>query len=661
MPHAASVQTEEFILMAFAAANPIYCFDLWNNGNPALAAAMTRFLGSPEHTPQLWGNKERIIRSRKQIEKHVHRFPLPSVKPVYHVFPVYSKPLAAGFMMPLDMVFSQDWEISDAFGTFGYGRTDISALQVFQNLLKRMEEAWIKSNPGQTLPLRWRNSLSLKLLCPLHFNVIQGKSLQAPLAIAVLRALTQAPSTQSPGFMLPFGNHPVFASGTLNSTDGAFGEIKHLDEKLKAFIREYGSGLPAVFTTKQILDLQASNSSLLDQVSVFKANNLGELMELDAMKPFLAALCNPPHVTEIDSLLNTLVRLQRSIRFKDVEDMASWLAPHIQSPVYRFQLLRHLGLILTHRGQFAIAGTYVEKASKVLDRHIKWFGTVEKIQLATLRGTMAFDACDVSLAEESLNAAEKELPYATAADKARFWGTLCQLYRLNEKKLDLAIDAGYRAIECTDISLASDSGRDRNYLVHALIARARCNAETLDTDLQTAAGLLEASEKQWAPMDSKIAGQVHSGFCIHYRAEIARLENRPFGPPDSQPCSGFWSHAWMFTLLSCSRNRQNSHWKRITYANKLAAVAERYARKNPESVFEMLSFVYLLYRDAITGNVSAIAFGRLRNWCSKMKSLGYPGWDNRLFADIGSIVSAEHFLARGLDAVEELCDAIPYH
>ena len=661
MPHADSVQTEEFILIAFAAANPIYCFDLWKNDNPTLATAMVRFLGSPEHTPQLWGIKERIIRNQKQIEKHVHQLTLPPVKPIYHVFPVYSNPLGAGFMIPMDVVFSQDWEISDAFGTFGYGRMDVSALQVFQNLLKLMENAWIKSNPGTALPLRWRKSLSLKLLCPLHFNVIQGKSLQVPLVIAILRALAQAPANQSPGFMLPFGNHPVFASGTLNSTDGTFGEIKHLGEKLKAFIREYGAGLPAVFTLQQILDLQTSNPSLLDQVCVFKADNLGELMELDALKPFLAALCSPPHVTEIDSLLNTLVKLQRSVRFKDVEDMASWLAPHIQSPVYRFQLLRHLGLILTHRGQFADAGPYIEKASKVLNQHIKWFGTVEKIQLATLRGTMAFDACDVTLAEDALREAEKNLPYAVAADRARFWGTWCQLYRLNEKKLDLAIDAGHRAIEYTDISLASDSGRDRNYLIHALIARARWNAVTRDTDLQTAAGLLEASENQWAPMDSISAGQVHSGFCMYYRAEIARLENRPFDPPDPPPYSGFWSHAWMFTLLSCSRNRQNSHWKRIVYANKLAVVAERYARKNPDSVFEMLSFVYLFYRDAITGNVSAVTFERLRGWCSKMRSLGFPGWDNRFFSGIGPIFPTENFLGRGVDAVEDICDAIPYH
>ena len=117
----------------------------------------------------------------------------------------------------------------------------------------------------------------------------------------------------------------------------------------------------------------------------------------------------------------------------------------------------------------------------------------------------------------------------------------------------------------------------------------------------------------------------------------------------------------MFTLLSCSRNRRNTHWKRIAYANKLVVVAEKYARKNPGSVFEVLSFVYQIYRDAISGNDPAGAFEYLRNWCDKMKSLGFPGWNNRLFADTGPIVSAEHFLGRGMDAVEYLCDAIPYH
>lgn len=654
------LETHVFVIKTFAAANPIYCLSLWNTsscGDPHsdFAYRITRFLTNPEYTPTLLGNPSRVQGFFAGLNKFPEFSQCPNVTPVFHVFPVYSTELDVGLMVPLEIAPDEEWHISDAFGTFGFKNPTYKRPPlVFHELLQRIEKAWLECHPDRVLPLRWRRAFSLHLLCPVHMNTIEGESLQAPLVIALLRAISERPATKKAEAVLPFGNGPIFATGTLQP-DHTFGPIESLERKLEAFVREYGEGLPAILTSYQIKMLEATDpgKGFLRAVKVYQADDLPQLFGLLELKEALDRLCEAPHPTEIDHLLASMRRMQQGIRFNDVEAMSKWLLPDIESPVYRFQLVRQAGLIFAHRGQFSQSQARFDMAADILSQHPHWFGVVEKIQLATAWGTLAFDACDVSSAEPSIRMAQLELPYAPAAEKARFWGTCCQLYRL-AGRLDEAVEAGRRAISYTDQALASEGGRDRNYLVHALLARARSNPIAKAGDLAEAAEILRQSQNEWAPLGNTRARQAHLGFCLHYEAEIARLQDRPFYPPEAPPWSGTWGHPWMFVLLSCARNPQHTGEERIHYARRLVAFAISQAR-HPDSLFSLFLAVYRIYLGALPGENLDVPLGDMMAWCRRLGERGFPGWQRRLSPYIDSISMKQP------ESVEALCDAIPYH
>jgi tetratricopeptide (TPR) repeat protein len=630
-------ETRKFILEAFAVANPIYCFHLWERSDP-IAASIAEFLLNTKSPQKLLGNKDRILNAFTKIQTRFPQYALPLTDPVYHVFPVYAKLLGDAFMATLKITSSEDWEVSDAFGTFGY--TDsTSILSRFQYLLKLIEKVWSEFNPGKTIPLRWRKSLTMKLLCPLHFDAIDGESLQVPLVVATLRALCEQPETSTTGKKLPFGYCPVFATGTLDIENGRFGKIAGINEKLAAFIREYGEGLPAILTSHQHMELDNFNRSLLSKVRPLIANNLEELLKLDELRVPLEMLCAPPQLPEIDAMIDTMFRMKRSNRFKDMATIIQWLRPHIQDrPVYAFQLERNLGQTEAHKANFLEAKTRLETASNILNNHRDWFGIAEIIDLATAWGTVAFDVCDTDLAESSLSEAKSLLVHAKATDRVKYWGTICQLKR-STGDYDQAVEAGREAVRIADMALASEAGRDRNYLIHAL------KAETL----------LAESQNQWAPLSGR---QMHLGFCLHFEAEIARLQKRPFQPPDSPPWSGEWEHPWLFVLLSSARNELNSPEARLEYAQKMVDFAMQMTRGSTESLFALFYSVYEIYNNAIRKSLTEEPLDSLTRWCEALKTKGFPGWYNRLTPYVEKIRWNK---GDPMTIVEHLCDAIPYH
>ena len=653
-----NLETNLFILRAFLTANPIYALSLCNHPfyKDNLAEPAMRILCSRRCTTVIFGLPLRIQEFFNRIDKPQNLSLCPIIVPVSHVFPVYVKEFDTSFMVPLQVTPNDEWQISDAFGTFGF--VDVcqkSISQVFDGLLQRIEQAWLALHPGHVLPLRWRKSFALKLLCPIHFDAIEGESLQVPLVISLLRAMCQEPESERFEAVMPFGNGPVFASGTLLK-DNSFGSIINLKKKIEGFIREYGEKLPAILTTGQINTLNSTDEgkSLLDNVVVYCADNLNQLLALEGLHKGLKRLCEAPHPTEIDELLSSMQRMKKGVRFDDAEAMSRWLLPYVKSPVYYFQLLRQVGMVLTHRGMLIDAHSWFLQASDILSNNSKWFGISEKIQLATAWGTLAFDAFDPSLAESQLRAAEAELSYASAADRARFWGTCCQIYRLSGQ-LDEAINAGYQSIQFTDIALASEGGRGRNYLIHALITRARYNPDTKQNGLKEASELLRQSNTEWVPLDNSAAKRVHLGFCLQYEGEIARLQEKAFKPPNAPSWFGTWGHPWLFVLLSCARNTVHNENIRICYAQDLVSYAEKWAERYPDSIFIMLLLIYRLYLGALKGENLIVPLDDLEKWCKNMEARGFSGWKCRLCPTI-------EMVRKGIEgSVEMLCDAIPYH
>jgi tetratricopeptide (TPR) repeat protein len=394
---------------------------------------------------------------------------------------------------------------------------------------------------------------------------------------------------------------------------------------------------------------------LLTQARPLIANNLEDLLKLDELRTHLEMLCDPPQLPEIDDMMDTMFRMKRSNRFKDMTTIIQWLHPHIQDrPVYAFQLERNQGLAEAHKGNFSESKARLDTALDILNHHRHWVGIDEIFDLTTAWGTAAFDTCDAGLAEKSLSEAKALLGYAKASDRAKYWGTICQLKRLTGD-YDQAVEAGRESVRIADMALAREAGRDRNYLIHALIARSRNIEKTKSTDLLEAESLLIESQNQWAPLTGR---QMHLGFCLHFEAEIARLQKRPFQPPDSPPWSGEWGHPWLFVLLSSARNELNPPDKRLEYSQKMVDFARHLSKGSADSLFVLFYAVYATYNQAIRKSLSEEPLDELTRWCEIHKERGFPGWYNRLIPYIDEI---RLNIGDPMAIVERLCEAIPYH
>jgi len=608
------------------------------------------------------GSSERFLRRWRDLGLRG----TPEVTDVRHVFPVVGIDLPRrGFVVPVGIEEAPQWHLSDAFGRFRFrdAGSDTPAagdpMKGFAALLRLVESTWQRLHGGDPLPLRWRRSFSFRVLSPLHLDTIDGDSLQMPFLVAVLRALGEIPVTASTAARLPFGNGPVFSTGTLRA-DGTFGDVGGLTLKLRAFVREFGPGTPAILTDGQVARLQRSRAgkTLLGLVQPHRANTVADVLSIPELAQGLRRLSAPPHLTEIDGLLAEMTRLSRGVRFGDVSQVCAWLLPKMNSPCYRFDLLCTTGVTLCHKGRFAEAHPFLKEAAAVLTKNAGRFGVAARIRLAAYWGVLAVDAVDPSLARPFLVGLVRNLKHASEVDRVRYWGTLCQLKRV-EGRLDEAVDAGRRAVECADRALAAESGRDRNYLVHALIWRAKTGNDRR-RDLDEASRVLRASSGEWAPMGNASARQAHLGFCLHYEAEIARLRGRRFIPPEKPPWTGDWGHPWMFVLLACARNQAHSCAERIVFAERLLALVGEFPPKTETplldgSAFGLIRGVYLVYHAHLAGLPVDTRCSALEAWCQAKARQGLPGWNRRLVPLLAQLRRGE------AAAAEAVCDAVPFH
>ena len=641
------LETQELLIEIFAPTNPLYAIEHIRQ-NPGMAASLKErlFPAGNSHSPTLYGPLERIQNACNGIgvTQSIRH------EPVYHVFPVYQYIVDECFMVPLQIKPSDDWQISDAFATFQKQSDKNTLLETFEDFLKNIERIWNTENPGKILPLRWRKSFALSMKSLLNYDAIEGESLQVPLAIAILRAFSETLDTPRSVGKLPFGKQPIFSTGKLYLETGHFGEVGEVAKKLAAFVREYGDGLVAVLTDHQIWEL--NGNPLLNQVEIKQVNNLTELMNLPELYPALCALCDPPLPTEIDRLLALMFRMRRGIRFGDMTDIIKWLRPNIHSPVYKFQLERNLGQTYLHKGRFPEAKDRLDVAGNLIEAHPEWFGISDIIDLTTAWCTMAEDACAPDMAECWLTRAEANMDQARASDRVKFWGTRCQLYRM-KGEYDQAVEAGQKAVKYADMALAGEAGVDRNYLIHALISRAQNNPLTSESDLTEAEKLLKESQNQWAPIEKRDA---HRGFCLHFEAEIARLQGRCFSPPPKPPWSGDWGHPWMFVLLSCARNEKNNWNDRIRYAEDMVDFSGDLMNKIKVSLFELFHHILSMYFNSMMKQPVNKQLYQISEWCDAILKKGFPGWRYRLMPFVNNI-RANH---GDMIYVDTLCDNFYY-
>lgn len=574
----------------------------------------------------------------------------PGVQLPRHVFPVYSSVTECGLVIPLDIVQSDEWYVSEAFGTFGTEeKTPTASLLKF---LKHVENAWREIDPEQPMLARWPMAFNLRLLCPVHIDLFGGKSLQMPLLIAILRALCTQRTNEGTE-TVPFGTGPVFASGIVNLENGSFDPIGYLHQKLMGFVRELGQGRPALLTREQIDLLKKSHPEDLNIVQVREVNSLTELLCLSELKKSLLQHSRSAyHPTRNESILGLINSRSRAINFDDAKSISEWMSSHAQSPYYRFRLKCEKALLFFHKGNFRDGFLNIKDALSLLEQYPDEFGSDDIGRMLSILVDPAADARH----PDEFRALSKKLDTSftasmTAPQRVKVFGAQCQYFRFYGQHRE-AIQAGEASVKLADSTCCSQSGRARIYLAHAIIAAVR-EGLTDKEHLDKASRLILESKTTWLPTQSGRGRDSHLGFCIHLEAEVARLSGKPFIPPPDQYQGMHWGHPLLFTLLSCARNRNNPQKQRSDSLEQLVKLSHKYASEAQYTLFDLFDPVYRLYAAVLSKQSQVESLNDLNAWLDHWANKNMPGWKEYL----GPLISTD----MDLPGVETLCDAIRYH
>lgn len=575
------------------------------------------------------------------------------LRAVRHVFPVVLSRYGVGMLVPLFIVRAATWEASDAFASFQFGSATQSPMQGLEKLLKIIERCWAEFGRG-ALPLRWRTAFAISIGCPVHFEAIGGQSLQLPLVLALLREICTIDFGVNAPSRVPFGDGPVFSTGTITET-GSIGEVHAVEKKLEAFVREAGSGTVAVLTQKQYeyLSSRPRGIELLARVDWKIANSISELLKNEELRQPLETLTGPPHPTEIDSLLTEIQKLNRNIGFRDAAAISGWLLPHVKDAPYRWELLMHSGLNLLHRGEYRGAEIYLGELEQMVRERPAFLGVDACAMAAAALASLLFDKAEPLRGLALLESVIPAVELCSVAARTRVFGEYCQLLR-SVKRHDEAVKTGEEAFRLAKAGLASEAGRDLNYLIHALLRRAGASSGMAASDLSRARALLLESQSAWAPKNDLNMRAAHLGFCQHYEAELARLSAVPYTPAEAPSWTGDWGHSRLFVLLSAARNKNNALALRLQCAEQLVAASREFSRFGP--LFQLLTCVYEIYDAHICSREIASTVDTLESWCRKTAMDGAPGWENLL----GPVLKSRSGMQEAR-WIEELCDAVPYH
>ncbi|HOH52172.1 MAG TPA: hypothetical protein PLI98_15675, partial [Candidatus Hydrogenedentes bacterium] len=566
----------------------------------------------------------------------------PAMRPTVHAFPVYSHEARTAFMIPVEIAAQQEgpWQVSDAFGRFSLrGRTEETyPLATVGLLLEQVEQAW-EACKNRPLLLFARFPQRMTLGCPVHLDAIDGDSLQLPLLVALIRSTAGARGT------LPFGPGPVFSSGTVDLSDGAFGEVGFLKEKIRGFLREYGRGHPALLTPIQMEQAAPFREEFS---ALHEAANLDELVALPEVSGALEAVSRrAPSSRELSSLAREMERLERTGAGPTLERILAWALPSLEGrPGLRFVYLYHAALSACHRGMYLSQKARFCELRRMIGQHRQAFGVNERVRLAAGWATEAFDHCDNNRDLEHLFCSlEKDgLGHASMAERARFWGARSQFLRLGGRHSEAA-EAAKQAVRFAELADPAETGRDINYQIHALLRRAQADQHALPSLLKEAHRLLGQSRKA-APDDS-----FHQLFCVYYGGELARLRGVRWAPP-GEVWQGTASHPRAFCLMSCARNGKNSSARRREAVGRAAEMMEA-LHGHPDDLFGLFEGVFRHYAAALAGDGAADGLRRqLKEWLGADEHAGWRARMRRALAG-GSLLS-------DMDRAEMLCDAIPH-
>lgn len=616
---------EWMLASSFGPANAVFFAERnAEQADTALGSQVERFLRSAE----VLGNAERLEAAWPAEWGPPVRARMPR-----HVIPVFSGYAQAGLMVPVQCLSAQDWRVSDAFGRMGMTGQPTPS-RALGELLNWLEGA-VEGAAGRRPPFRWRSALDITLGCPVHIEAIAGTSLQLPLLIALLRELTAIPAGPGVTPRMAFGFDAVFASGEVNWSTGDLVDVDDVVEKLTGFLREYGDGLAAVLLPEQLA--RVKEAGLAQRIQPHLVSTITDLLRLEEWEAGIAHACRAPHITEIDSFLELVSKLHRSVRFGDGKAVCLWMGAAVKDGYYRYRIDGELGMCELHAGNFEGAWAYLETLRKAVEGNANYLGVDDR---ANALARIASALLDLGEAEYGVQLLEGTPPLeqCSIAARVRVCGARSQLFRAMGE-YDEAIVAGEAAVQWARAGLARDTGQDMNYLIHALLRR---NAAG---DAERAEELLGESKTVWRPPDRPAT---HLTFCLHYEAELARLRKQRFEPPAEPYATGIWSHGYAFALLACGRNPAHTVAERIAFLDRASAF-----RAGRDPLFELFAIVYRMHKAALEGASIMGMVEETAEWCGKRSAAGAPGWSRALGPLLAEATPAEQW-------VEVLTERIPY-
>ncbi len=572
-----------------------------------------------------------------------------------HVLPLFVEQIKTGIIVGLRLEASKAWRASDAFGRFADGE-DLLPGAALERLLRQMEEH-LGKQIGSPTPIRLRMSLDISLTCPVHLDMIPGKSLKLPLALAILREQV-ALKHRDADFL---GAGPVFCTGNLTQ-DCLTGVVDNIPEKAQGFLRECGTGHPAVLPKANAGDLNNLKSDFST------VHYIGSLAELARRLPVLSeTLREGPDAMELDALVRRLDERHLSRDFAEVGFAAKWALKGNIPGYYRRRMdyfttrcLTHKGFIIpsaeqghTLRLNAGVTGMAVCSGISCPGCH----SADDRLREEFVVSDAFCMAGDFDHANEELRDLESALCQASVAARTEYWGIRSRVAGFCGDTED-AVAHARRAIACADHGATSLSGQSRNYLIRALMDGA-VGGERLDR-LKEAETVLEQSRTIYAPRVSPARLKEHMAHCHRLEARLARLRGRPCevpgDPSSSRTASGQSApvrRVDIYLLMELLRSTHNGHEERMRVAERLASFkTPRWNGPNEFRLQDILLLASKAYAAYFMENSADLAgfLEELKQCLTMLARNGLTKWRERVFP----------VLETDQPDMEHLCEALRF-
>ena len=414
--------------------------------------------------------------------------------------------------------------------------------------------------------------------------------------------------------------------------------VKHIDEKLAAFVREYGRGSLLVRSPR--CGESESYTTYFDEV--WSIESLAELAE--RMGKY-AELLTP--VTEESALgqqhTGSVLSRLRSLSGQRDHSQVTDLCERAKACGFAADVTLHSKLKLDkyHRDAFRHTGNCSEslRVGGLIDKRIADGPTIwsseEKLEHAVAKAAVMIDRCDF---REAFSVLETWLKYCsadperfTAQRRVELWNTAARcLVCLNERGWQDLFSHSHQIQEVID---PAGRRRTEGYLIHAFLRT----------------GQLDSAEKLLVEHESAFgdAGGLGAGFTRFYRHDLERRQGRvaeALKHPDPH------CYTYAFAASAFARQSRRDAGQAVDFLTKATATLNRLIDQwsvGPDSILRLISSAIALRCAAYPSEADA--------WQQAVSGLRNFDAGSGIATAIGVLPAKP-----SVDAAEELLSLLPY-